>query len=145
MRGSPPLPPPTEVGKALWYVLENLLKYSMLFWRIKLKRTTREERENAKKAEAERKRSAARAQQAARRTAARPPPAPREAGQLDDAATRPAARQQRSRPQTGSKRVYTCSVCRCQGHSAKRKEGVAQCPRQQAAAAAAAAAAACDE
>ena len=108
-------------------------------------RTTREERENAKKAEAERKRSAARAQQAARRTAARPPPAPREAGQLDDAATRPAARQQRSRPQTGSKRVYTCSVCRCQGHSAKRKEGVAQCPRQQAAAAAAAAAAACDE
>ena len=53
-------------------------------------RTTREAREDAKKAEAERKRAAALAQQAARRTAARPPPAkrPRAATAVAPAAAR---------------------------------------------------------
>ena len=44
-------------------------------------------------------------------------------------------RQQERRSNPGKKRAYTCSVCRCQGHKARRKEGVAQCPVQQLAAA----------
>ena len=44
-------------------------------------------------------------------------------------------RQQERRSNPGKKRAYTCGVCRCQGHKARRKEGVAQCPVQQLAAA----------
>ena len=90
-------------------------------------RARREERENAKKAEAARKRAAVNAR--------------REAGQRQhDASTRPATRPPAAtvpgpRPGVGKKRAYTCSVCRCQGHKARRKEGVAQCPVQQLAAA----------
>ena len=91
-------------------------------------RMSREERENAKKAEAARKRAAVNAR--------------REAGQRQhDASTRPATRPPAAtvpgpRPGVGKTRAYTCSVCRCQGHKARRKEGVAQCPVQQPAAAA---------
>ena len=64
-------------------------------------RTTREAREDAKKAEAERKRAAALAQQAARRTAARPPPAKRpRAATAVAPPTNPGRRRERHRAPT---------------------------------------------